>query len=159
MCFRFWEPIYYKLDDSEFPSQPTEKRGYFVGISEHVGHALTFKILTDDTKKIIHRSRIRSALDPKERNLCIDLAIDDSAPQVVKSKHDEDLKEGKQMPTFEPTDLIGRTFLLPPEEDGQRFRGKIIESIFENEEELNNQPERIKTVSYTHQTQPKTPYV
>ena len=144
LCFRFWEPIYYKLDDSEFPSQSTEKRGYFVGISEHVGHALTFKILTDDTKKIIHRSRIRSALDPKERNLRIDLAIDDSAPQVVKSKHDEDLKEGKQMPTFEPTDLIGRTFLLPPEEDGQRFRGKIIESIFENEEELNNQPERIK---------------
>ena len=144
LCFRFWEPVYYKLDDSEFPSQSPEKLGYFVGISEHVGHALTFKVLTNDTKKIIHRSWIRSALDPKERNLRIDLAMDDSTPEVVKSKHDEDLREGKQMPTFEPTDLIGRTFLLPPEEDGQRFRGKIIESILENEEELNNQPDRIK---------------
>lgn len=48
------------------------------------------------------------------------------------------------MPTLDPTNLIGRTFLLPPEEDGQRFRGKIIETLIENEEELSKQPERIK---------------
>ena len=144
LCFQFWEPVYYKLDDSSFPSESTEKLGRFVGISEHVGHALTFKVLTNDTKKIIHRSRIRSALNPKERNLRIDLTPDDSAPEVIKSKHEEDLREGKQMPTFDPTELIGRTFLLPPEEDGQRFRGKIVEKIIENEEGLNNHPDRIK---------------
>ena len=143
LCFQFWEPVYYKLDDSSFPSESTEKLGRFVGISEHVGHALTFKVLTDDTKKIIHRSRIRSALNPKERNLRIDLTSDDLAPEVIKSKHEEDLREGKQMPTFDPTELIGRTFLLPPEEDGQRFRGKIVEKIIENEEGLNNHPDRI----------------
>ena len=58
LCFQFYEPVYYKLDDNDFPSQSTEKLGRFVGISEHVGHALTFKVLTDDTNKIIHRSRI-----------------------------------------------------------------------------------------------------
>ena len=26
LCFRFWEPVYYKLGDSEFPSQSPEKR-------------------------------------------------------------------------------------------------------------------------------------
>jgi hypothetical protein len=54
LCFHFWEPVYYKLDDSDFPSDSREKRGHFVGISESVRHAMTFKILTDDTLKVIH---------------------------------------------------------------------------------------------------------
>jgi hypothetical protein len=54
LCFHFWEPVYYKLGDSDFPSDSREKRGHFVGISESIGHAMTFKILTDDTLKVIH---------------------------------------------------------------------------------------------------------
>ena len=34
LCFHFWEPVYYKVDDSDFPSDTREKRGHFVGISE-----------------------------------------------------------------------------------------------------------------------------
>ena len=67
--YQFWEPVYYKLDDSNFPSDSTEKLGHFVGIAEHVGHAMTFKVLTADTHKIIFRSRIRSALKNGESNL------------------------------------------------------------------------------------------
>ena len=52
--FDFYEPVYYKAYESSFPSESVEKAGRFVGISETVGHALTYKILTDDTKKIIH---------------------------------------------------------------------------------------------------------
>ena len=29
------------------------------------------------------------------------------------------------MPTFDPTDFIGRTFLLPPKENGERYRAKV----------------------------------
>jgi hypothetical protein len=36
LCFHFWEPVYYKLDDSDFPSDSREKRGHFIGISESV---------------------------------------------------------------------------------------------------------------------------
>jgi hypothetical protein len=54
LCFHFWEPVYYKLDSSDFPSESREKCGHFVGISESVGHTMTFKILTDDTLKVIH---------------------------------------------------------------------------------------------------------
>jgi hypothetical protein len=54
LCFHFWEPVYYKFDDSDFPSDSREKRRHFVGISESVGHTMTFKILTDDTLKVIH---------------------------------------------------------------------------------------------------------
>ena len=101
-------------------------------------------MLTDDTNKIIHRSRICSALNPDERNLRIDLEANDPPPEIVRSKHDESLQQGGTMPTIDPTDLIGRTFLLDPEDDGQRFRGKIIEAIVENEQELNNHPDCIK---------------
>ena len=40
------------------------------------------------------------------------------------------------MPTLDPTALIGRTFLLPPKEGEQRFRGKIVEAIDTNERKL-----------------------
>jgi hypothetical protein len=59
--FRFWEPVYYMKYDEKFPSDSTELLGRFVGISENVGHAMTYKILTEDDK-IIHRAVARSAL-------------------------------------------------------------------------------------------------
>jgi hypothetical protein len=34
LCFHFWEPVYYKLDNSDFPSDSREKRRHFIGISE-----------------------------------------------------------------------------------------------------------------------------
>ena len=35
------------------------------------------------------------------------------------------------MPTFDPSDLIGRTFLLPPEENGERHRAKVTRQVVE----------------------------
>ena len=35
------------------------------------------------------------------------------------------------MPTFDPGDLIGRTFLLPPEENGERNRAKVTREVVE----------------------------
>ena len=64
--FRWYEPIYYY--GPEFPSGSRERRGRFLGIAEPVGHHMTFKILTDDTQKVIHRSTIRSTLYPQDRN-------------------------------------------------------------------------------------------
>jgi hypothetical protein len=58
--FEFWEPVYYAKYDPKFPSDGTECLGRFVGISEHVGHAMTFKILTED-RKVIHRAVVRTA--------------------------------------------------------------------------------------------------
>ena len=33
------------------------------------------------------------------------------------------------MNTFDPTDLIGRTFLLPPEENGERHRANVTRKV------------------------------
>ena len=35
------------------------------------------------------------------------------------------------MPTFDPEDLIGRTFLLPLEEIGERHRAKVTRKVVE----------------------------
>ena len=35
------------------------------------------------------------------------------------------------MPTFDPSDLLGRTFLLPPEENGERHRAKVTRQVVE----------------------------
>ena len=81
MLFLFWEKVYYKHNDAAFPSDSNEKVGRFVGITENVGHDLTFKILTEDTNKVIYWSEIRSATKPNERNLRVD-PIDDSSANI-----------------------------------------------------------------------------
>ena len=32
VLFRFWEPVYYKVDDTSFPSESTEKLGRFLAL-------------------------------------------------------------------------------------------------------------------------------
>ena len=59
--FRFYEPVYYAKYDAKFPSDSTELCGRFVGIADNVGHAMTYKILTEDNK-VICRAVVRTAL-------------------------------------------------------------------------------------------------
>ena len=60
LIFHFWEPVYYAANEAEWPADNREALGMFVGIAECVGHAITFKILTQ-SKKVINRSIVRSA--------------------------------------------------------------------------------------------------
>ena len=64
--FSFYEPVYYRIDSSEpdlnFPSSSNEKKGYWVGFADNQGDSLTWRILTEDTQKIIIHSGVRSAL-------------------------------------------------------------------------------------------------
>jgi hypothetical protein len=49
LCFHFWEHVYYHHPETSFPSDSKEELGNIVGISEHSGHTLTYKVLTADT--------------------------------------------------------------------------------------------------------------
>ena len=77
LWFHFWQRVFYSAVEPSFPSQSKELLGHIVGISEHVGKALTWKVLTDDTRKIIFRSVIRpcTASDP-------DLRVDPSGGEI-----------------------------------------------------------------------------
>ena len=155
--FKFKEKVYYKIDDSDFPSETREELAWFVGIGESVGHAMTCKLLTLDTKKIIYRSNVRSAEDSAHVNLRVE-PLNEKPPQIVKSKSDsvdyaaDDDPGGKEQitnipvldPVFEPSDLVGRTFLMDPKEDGQQYRAKIMEALEDQESDLEQNPTRIK---------------
>ena len=60
--FSFYEPVYYRIDSSEldlnFPSSSNENKGYWVGFADNQGDRLTWRILTEDTQKIIIRSGV-----------------------------------------------------------------------------------------------------
>ena len=82
---------------------------------------MTYKILTDDTKKVIYWSNVRSAHTKEDHNKRVDLlGLDEVAP-IIKSLNDEDKYPRKPMPIFDPTDLVGHTFLMDQQENGERY--------------------------------------
>ena len=50
------------------------------------------------------------------------------------------------MPTFDPSDLIGRSFLLPPEENGERHRAKVTRQVVEIIDQDNGQ--RVENINF-----------
>ena len=64
--FSFYEHVYYRIESSEpdlnFASSSNEKKGYWVDFANYQGDRLTWRILTEDTLRIIIRSGILSAL-------------------------------------------------------------------------------------------------
>ena len=150
--FKFYDRVYYKRttpwgvgtsDTSDSHSSQDELAGFFVGFSESIGHSMTYKILTDDTSKVILRSRIRlSTINP---NLQLDLPHDAnhigdtaSTPPDCDNTTLDDTEDtashGHGIPVINPDDLIGRSYLsLPAAEDGQRLRLCIIKTINNDE--------------------------
>ena len=182
--FRFWEKVYYasekKLSYSGkpgFPSDPGEKSGRFVGFAETVGDVFTYKILTDDTKKIIYRSEVRSAEKGNDLNLRIPPAPDDGEPYTVlpsdgeteflKSPHRFSFDDNgvyidgngeilsPAFKTFSPEELLHRSYLTPIDEKGQRFRARILEKVFEPDDSkgtsIQETPDNVRfLVTYDH---------
>ena len=121
LCFVWFQPVYYKVYEKSFPSESQEARGRFVGISEHVGHRMTFKILTDDTQQIIYRSEVRSALDHTGTNLRIDTIFDGEVAQefikgISKAARDTILQEMEQAGDITTDERIGASIAPEPGE-------------------------------------------
>ena len=156
--FSFYEPIYYRIDSSEpdlnFPSSSNEKKGYWVGFADNQGDSLTWRILTEDTQKIIIQSGVRSALRtttnqrlasssgegttlpfpipyPQQSSNSLPLdPIDASTSNFehfVKSQSGEDEDHPIPMNNIDIPNLLGRSFLLSPEDNGERYMAKIID--------------------------------
>ena len=156
--FSFYEPVYYRIDSSEpdlnFPSSSNEKKGYWVSFADNQGDSLTWRILTEDTQKIIIRSGICSALRtttnqrlaspsgegttlpfpipyPQQSTNSLPLDPLDASTlnfeQFVKSQSGEDEDNPIHMANIDIPNLLGRSFLLPPEDNGECHMAKIID--------------------------------
>ena len=144
--FEFWEPVYFATGEAlgtntspKFPSETHEKHGRFVGFAETVGNTFTYKILTSDTNKILYRSAVRSARDTVELNRRSVSTEGETNPiEIVKSPC-RTLANGETIAvnsdTFDPDELIGRTYLQDVDENGERHRAKIVQKIIERDKE------------------------
>ena len=119
---------------------------------------MTYKILTKNNK-VIYRSAIRSALDPAKRNQRLSplggeissnylgdkiFIRSSKCPDDVELDSDPSVK--RCMVTIDPKDLIGRTFLKDSEEDGQRFRARVVRAVIDKEEDLKKGSEHMKFI-------------
>ena len=166
LVFTFYQPVFYATYDQHF--------GYWVGFAEQSGDAMTHKILDHVTQKIIYRSAVRpkksstpnhrlaphggevsASSDPSEDKISSGSSLgapevsspEQKAPTVfIRSRDEENPSGSKPMPTFDPSDLIGRTFLLPPEENGERHRAKDTRHVVEIIDQDNGQ--RIENINF-----------
>jgi Reverse transcriptase (RNA-dependent DNA polymerase) len=156
MLFTFWEDVFYSTTDTSFPSESTEESGNFIGFSEHVGDMMTFIVLSKSTKRILYRSNVCSANDTTRPNnrISTDGEVDDYTKDkqvdcmFIQSKYDNfddaPTHRLRNMAGYTPKDLIGRTFLDLPAEDGTKYTLRIIKAIAENLAQLDQQPEKVK---------------
>ena len=153
--FHWYQPVFYTLEHATFPSEPKEALGYFVGLSPNCGHAMTFKVLTDDTQRVIPRSIVRPADDPKRPNLRLTDLFDGEAPSKIYVRSRTDPDNPDELPALDPdsgeiehdvtpsmvnvdtSDLIGKTFLMDTQEDGTRQRARIVEMIGHHQDSSN----------------------
>jgi hypothetical protein len=148
--FHFTHKVYYKSVDSGFPSDSVEIMGHIVGISEHCGHALTYKVLNAKTLKVVQHSLLRPAR-PDDLNVRAE-SLGGESKDVIQSRVDIDnnLMDPKHPitstpPTIVDTDkLIGRTFLKDAQPDGNKFRACIVKMIEDHDYKLENNMESIK---------------
>jgi hypothetical protein len=135
--FHSW---YYHQSETSVPSDSKEGLGNIVGISEHFGHALTYKILTADTGHVIYRSLLRP-VTTSDADLRASMFVGekDTQNEILKSRDDfsnvKNMDEYKLADTplpslvFNPQDLIGWSFLMDEQPDGQKTRGKLYSSL------------------------------
>ena len=135
---------------------------------------MTHKIVDHDTQKIIYRSAVRhkKSSTPNHRlapnggevSASSDPSVDKitsgsplgspessspeqkASPVFIRSRDEENPSVSNSMPTFHPSDLIGRTFLLPPEENGERHRAKVTRQVVEIIDQDNGQ--RIENINF-----------
>jgi hypothetical protein len=140
LCVHFWECVYYHQSETSFPSDSKEGLGNIVGISEKCGHALTYKVITANTGHIIYCSLLRPATTG-DANLRASMFIGepDTHNEILKYFSNVNMDEYKladtplPSPVFNPQDLIGRSFLMDEQPDGQKARGKIVQLIEDHE--------------------------
>ncbi len=139
MLYTFYQEVYYASHNQSFPSSSEEKAAHWVGFGEHVGDALTHKLLDLESRRIIYRSAVRPSTPQHPNKRLMSPAGESSkiSPIVfVRSRHDNSQKSIKPMPSFDPDTLIGRTFLMPPTERGERLRATIKQQVISTSQDL-----------------------
>ena len=155
LLYIFYQPVFYATHNQSYPCVSEEKDARWVDFGDHVGDALTHKLLDDDTKKILYRSAVRpSDSAHPNKHLVSDGGESSQTPKpivFVRSRQDNSQSATKPMAEYNPDDLIGRTFLLPKNEQGERLRATIKRKVIETSKLLENQHDNaIDKINFHH---------
>ena len=167
----FYQPVFYATHDQHFPSESEDHAAFAVGFAEHCGDSLTYMVLDADTLKIIYRSAIRPRTLKNPNQRLVDAGGEEdhqshsktlkhptyssdgdkpTQPDIltvlIQSRHDDGPTSSKPLPEFNPEDNVGRTFLLPPEDNSERLRAKVTREVVEVIEKADG--ERVLRLSY-----------
>jgi hypothetical protein len=126
----------FTLSCLNLPSESKEALSHVVDISEHCGHALTYKVLSAESDVIIYRSLLRPAT-PDDGNLRACTSERESFIPTGPIKDRSNMDESKPAstptdkadadipphPIFNTKDLIEYSFLMDEQEEGQKLRG------------------------------------
>ena len=70
----------------------------------------------------------------------------DDIPKMPKQPNTQDSKDPTVTPIINPEELIGHTFLMDKQDDGQQFRARIVKLIDDHTSQLENDKNRIKVL-------------
>ena len=117
MMYSFYQSVNASHNQS-FPSTSEEKHAFWAGLGEHVGDAITHKLLDSSSNKIIYRSDVHPADDiHPNKHLLSDLGESEgfNKPKsiiFVRSHLDLDKSVSKPMAEYNRDDLIGSALPL-----------------------------------------------
>ena len=166
--------MFYATHDQHFPSECEERAGYWVGYGEGCGDVMPHKLLHCETHRIIYRSAVRpqksstpnhrlaphgrevsTSSDPSQDKISSGSPMgtsEGSSPNLktptvfIRSQDEQNPSGSKPMPTIDPADLIGRTYLFPPEVNGERHRAKVTRKVVEIIDQENGH--RVENVNF-----------
>ena len=153
LIYTFYQPVFYATHNQSCPSDSEGRADGWVSFGKHVGDALTHKLVDDDTKKILYRSAVRpSDSSHPNKHLVSDEGESSQTPKpivFVRSRQDNSQSATKPRAEYNPDDLIGRSFLLPKYEQGERLRATIKRKIIETSKLQDNQHDNaIEKISF-----------
>ena len=137
MHFHWYQQVYYHEPTASFPHSK-ERLGYFVGIADTVGDALTFKIWDPEREQVLNRSVVRPAFndpltvnqrltpDGGEPEQFLDSENRSSKP-ILESETDCLDPSRLKLPTIDPELLMGFTYIH--DEDGDKYRAEVIQRL------------------------------
>ena len=148
--FHWYQRVYCAEDDASFPSDSREISGRFIGFADHVGHNLTYAILTDDTQRVIHRSRVRTAEDPKTVNIRADKWGENQEPHEFistriddKPNSEDQINANNKMPIINTENLVGRTYPII-NNNGNKDKITIVDVLEKHETDTISDPSHIE---------------
>ena len=106
MMYTFYQYVFYASHNQSFPSTSEEKHAFWVGFGEHVGNAITHKLLDSSSNKILYCSAVCPA-DPLHPNkhLLPDLGESEGSnntPPTIFVKPCQDLDKSVHLSYFLP---------------------------------------------------------